>query len=218
MCDYRNSSGCSKLDYPDKQKEHLQAQITKEHPRLIMFFNKISPKKSPHYRLFSRIYNNKCVYCGMEALLVGINSMEVDHYICESSFKKTDGEIDKAAAGQLDNLVLSCKMCNRSKSAHPIEGDYKNILHPDTGIQDVFERDSKFYISIKAKYINNNIIKKFHTKLKLEYEIRRLDFLLMELHYLAKKTADETVKRELESCLYKLMIKRNLIITTEDIQ
>ena len=145
--DYRNAASCPTLSNVKALKASLEATIKKEHPRLKIIYNIIRPD---YIKQLDQIYNHKCAYCGISTYIVDIRDFEIDHYVCESTFADDlDGRI---AAGQLSNLVWSCKSCNRNKLAFHIKEDHQQCLDPDNNaIADVFFRDNEYYIRAFAK-------------------------------------------------------------------
>lgn len=203
--DYRNTMYCPKLEDIDKKKEKLNEEITKEHPRVKIIYNQIKDNDNEYKVRFVKIYNYKCSYCGNSIDHISWSLFEVDHYICESSFNS------KEVAGKIENLVLACYDCNRAKSNFLIEDKYTDILNPDLEkIKDVFFRDEMYYIRISEEYKTDNYIKSFYDKIKLEYQSRRLDFLLINILGLCEKIEGKPQAEKLNTILRKLQQKRNL--------
>jgi len=206
MDDYRNTRYCKALEDISNKKEKLQEKIKKKHPRVTVFYNKINTKDSDYNKEFMNIYNYKCSYCGNSIYNISSRLFEVDHFICESSFDTA------AEAGIVSNLVLSCYDCNRGKSDFEISGEYKDILNPDQEkISSVFSRNEDYCISINDNYEEDKIIKEFYSKLKLGYEFRRLDYLLMNMRGLIKKMDGLDEANELRKIVEFLQIKRHLV-------
>ncbi len=204
--DYRNTKYCKPLSELESKKKTLNDQILKEHPRVKIVYNQVHDSNKPYKTPFMEMYNYKCAYCGNSIANIDIRLFEVDHYIHESSF----GD-DKSTAGRIENLVLSCYDCNRAKSDFLIEGEYIDKLNPDLdGITDVFYRDENYYIQISDIYDSDLTVKKFYNQLKLDYNTRRLDFLLLNLRGLRDSIKGQTQADKLNSILLKLMEKRNL--------
>lgn len=203
--DYRNTIYCPQLEEIDKKKDTLNKEIIKEHPRVKIIYNQVKDNDSKYKEKFMKIYNYKCSYCGNSISNIRSILLEVDHFICESSFKS------KEEAGKIDNLVLACYDCNRSKSNFPIKNKYKDILNPDLEkLKEVFFRDEMYYIQISDKYKSDKAIKSFYDQLKLEYQSRRLDFLLMNILGLCEKLEGNPQAEKLNVILRKLQQKRNL--------
>jgi 5-methylcytosine-specific restriction endonuclease McrA len=70
-------------------------------------------------------YNGCCAYCGCEIIF---KEMQVDHLVSKlifslkSNFIYTDKELN-----DIDNLMPSCRVCNKWKSAHSLEQFRKEI-------------------------------------------------------------------------------------------
>ena len=65
------------------------------------------------------------------------------------------------------------------------------MLNPDLdNIAEVFARDERYNIVITSKYKDDKTINEFYYKLKLDSEICRLDFLLMNINGLISKLND----------------------------
>lgn len=206
--DYRNTEYCPVLDLVAEEKAKLEKQIKEDSPTTRIMYNKVNKKDGTYFAGFSKIYNYKCAYCGASMRFTNMQLFEVDHFICESSFGNDTAS--KANAGKLSNLVFSCFTCNRGKHDLLIEGNYCKMLNPDdSSILEVFYRDQEYYIKIKDKYENDIIIKDFYDKLKLGFQTRRLDYLLMEMKGLVNEVRDKNLKYEMESAIEKLMEKKN---------
>lgn len=203
--DYRNTIYCSELENINEKKQKLNEIIFKEHPRLKILYNQIKDNDSTYKKEFMKIYNCKCSYCGNTINNINYNLFEVDHYICESSFKS------KEIAGKIENLVLACYDCNRAKTNFLIEDTYREILNPDLEkIKDVFCRDEKYYIRISEEYKGDKFINLFYDQLKLSYQSRRLDYLLINIRGVCQKFEGTPQADKLNVILNKLQQKRNL--------
>ena len=186
-------------------KNALEERIKREHPKVKIIYNQINKKDSEYNKRFRNIYNNKCAYCGITTDVISSELLEIDHFICESSFKE-----NKIKAGEINNLVLSCKKCNRAKSDFKWEEEYTSKFSVDDGnITELFYRDEDYSIKIKGKYITDKTICSFYRKLKLNEEIRRLDFLLMNMYgFYNKYSENKNIYRILEYIVL-LQKKRN---------
>ena len=203
--DYRNSKYCSPLEDLEVKKKILNEKICNEHPRTRIIYNQVKDKNGSYKNKFMEIYNYKCSYCGNSIANISSNLFEIDHYICESSFES------KKIAGKIENLVLACYDCNRSKSNFLIKDEYIDILSPDLDkIKDVFYRDELFSIQISEEYNNDMFVKSFYEQLKLGYQSRRLDFLLINLRGLCEKHDGKPHAEKINVILRKLQQKRNL--------
>lgn len=203
--DYRNTVYCSPLVELEKKKKELNEEICKEHPRARIIYNQIKDTDSSYKGKFMKIYNYKCSYCGNSIDNISSTLFEVDHYICESSFAS------KEVAGKIENLVLACYDCNRSKSSFLIDKAYIDTLNPDREeIIDVFCRDDLYYIQISEKYKEDEFVKNFYEQLQLGFQVRRLDFLLMNIRGLCGRLDGKPQADKLNVVLRKLQQKRNL--------
>ncbi|MGM1019054.1 MAG: HNH endonuclease [Bacillota bacterium] len=203
--DYRNTAYCFMLQELNLKKKTLNDEICKDHPRAKIIYNQVKDNDNSYKAKFMKIYNYKCSYCGNSIDNISSTLFEVDHYICESSFDS------KEIAGKIENLVLACYDCNRSKSSFLIKEEYREILNPDLEyIKNVFYRDELYYIQISEEYKNDEFVEQFYDKLKLVYQSRRLDFLLMNINGLCKKLDGNPQAAKLNVVLRKLQQKRNL--------
>ncbi|TXK83554.1 HNH endonuclease [Paenibacillus sp. N3.4] len=203
--DYRNTTYCSILQELNLKKKTLNDEICKNHTRLKIVYNKVKDTDNSYKGKFMAIYNYKCSYCGNSIDNLSSTLFEVDHYICESSFESNE------KAGRMENLVLACYDCNRAKSSFLIKEEYNNLLNPDLEyIKNVLCRDDLYYIQISEDYKDDEFIKQFYDKMKLEYQSRRLDFLLMNINGLCKKNDGKPQVEKLNIVLRKLQHKRNL--------
>ena len=66
---------------------------------------------SNQYLLTKQLLNNKCAYCGV----ILIDTEELEHIV----------PLAKGGTHTPDNIVCSCKACNSSKWAHPMEQWYR---------------------------------------------------------------------------------------------
>ena len=200
--DYRTVDNNFMLGQTAEKKEKLKEQIKKLQPKTKILYNVISDKqnKNNFFKDFADIYHRKCAYCGTSVFIQPLENYEVDHYICESSFlNNTKGRI---TAGKIENLVLSCRNCNRFKSNLLIKNDYVKLLNPDdNSICNIFYRDTEFNIRIKDKFIKDEFINEFYDKLNLANEFRRIDYLILQQQHLLETlrgTKKITKKIELE--------------------
>ena len=202
--DYRNTKYCPVLENIKDEKEKLENDIREKHPRQKNMYNKISDRSTEYNARFAKIYNCKCAYCGVSMKVLSSILFEVDHYIAESTYA------DKAQAGKVENLVLACYQCNRSKKDFIIKDEYVKRLCTDNGsIADVFYRDSNYYICINDKYMDDETVKKFYEQLHLEHQSRRLDYLLMNMHGLHKQMQGTDKGGKLAEAIVLLQEKRN---------
>ena len=187
------------------EKNALEDKIKKEHPKVKIIYNQINKKDGNYNKQFRNIYNNKCAYCGISTDVISSELFEIDHFICEISFNG-----DSINAGKINNLVLSCKKCNRAKKDFIWNEIYSLKFNvDDESITELFYRDVDYSIKIEKEYITDNSIYNFYIKLKLNEEIRRLDFLLMNMYgFYNKYYEDKNIYRILEYIVL-LQKKRN---------
>lgn len=204
--DYR----CTEYDiFPSEQeiysrKEEIVKELSlKEEDN---HYSYVSVRKSKANKLFRDCYNNKCVYCGVPVEINSRRLFEVDHYICKTTQKQNIN------VNHIKNLVNACNECNRKKTGEEISDSYLNILNPDTNIKNVFIRNTNFKIEIIPSLKEDIVIKSFYKKLYLNGELRRLDYLLMNLMGLQKKVMSQQIKEKLAYCIQILMEKRNQYI------
>ena len=203
--DYRNTKYCDLKNNIVSEKNSLEKKIKKEHPRVKIIYNQINKKGSEYNKKFRIIYSNKCSYCGITTDVISSELFEIDHFVCETSFNG-----DSIKAGEINNLVLSCRKCNQAKSDFQWNEEYSSMFNVDDGsIAKLFYRAEDYSIRIEKEYITDSVICSFYNKLKLSEEIRRLDFLLMNMYgFYYKNSNDSRIKIILEYIFF-LQRKRN---------
>ncbi len=87
------------------------------------------------------IYNNRCAYCGMK--YENIRTYEIDHFKPHSKNEHLKHDIN--------NLVYSCRNCNRSKSDIELHDE----LHPIGNMTKYYYRDNVFKIHINKDEVKN---------------------------------------------------------------
>lgn len=187
------------------EKKSLEEKIKKEHPNIKIIYNQINKKDGNYNKQFRKIYNDKCAYCGVSTDVISSELFEIDHFICEKSFNG-----DSINAGKINNLVLSCKKCNRAKKDLIWKEIYSSRFNvDDESITELFYRDGDYSIKVEKEYIADNSIHRFYSQLKLDEEIRRLDFLLMNMYgFYNKYREDKNIDRILRYIML-LQKKRN---------
>lgn len=190
----------------DDKKEFI-AKIKLEHSKTVNHYSLISPNDGPYKKLYLKIYDNKCVYCGNSMTNLSIYLFEIDHYINKASFSQSEEKL----ANHINNLYPACKICNSKKSGITFVNEYVELFNPDNNIQNLFYRDEQYNIKIQEKYINDAFIKKFYERLKLDHTARRLDYLLLCMIGLATKTRGSSLSKELSQLIVTLQGKRNAI-------
>ena len=203
--DYRNTIYEVSKKNIINEKNALEDKIKKEHPKIKIIYNQINKKDGNYNKQFRNIYNNKCAYCGISTDVISSELFEIDHFICEISFNG-----DSINAGKINNLVLSCKKCNRAKKDFIWNEIYSLKFNvDDESITELFYRDKDYSIKIEKEYITDSSIYSFYIKLKLNEEIRRLDFLLMNMYgFYNKYSENKNIDRILEYIVF-LQKKRN---------
>lgn len=205
VTDYRNTKYCPTLDNIENDKEILYKTISQKHQNAEDMHPLVADKEK-YKKSFAAIYNNKCAYCGVSLRLLPLNSFEIDHVRCKSSFTNS------SEAGHIDNLVFSCQSCNRHKSSYLIPDNYSSVLHPDRALGTCFYRDELYNIRISPERIDDNTVKSFYDKLCFFDEVHRLDYLLMNMIGLSRRLVDKPeVKLALTDAIEILRTKRNIV-------
>ena len=203
--DYRNTIYWVSKKNIVSEKDALEKKIKTEHSRTKIIYNQINKKDGVYNKLFRNIYSDKCSYCGITTDVVSSELFEIDHFLCESSFNG-----DSINAGKINNLVLSCKKCNRAKKDFIWDEVYYSKFNVDDGsITELFYRDKNYYIKVENKFITDKTICEFYRKLKFDEEIRRLDFLLMNMYGFSKKHSSDRISEKISKCIVLLQQKRN---------
>lgn len=186
--DYRNTKYCPLLENLQQKKNDVVTLVKKEHRKAVDMYKYISKNEERFKIAFIQAYNGKCSYCGVSLDLIPKSLFQIDHFIYQKSSEFNNG---KTAAGNINNLVLSCNICNHSKSSFSIPKDEREKLHPDKKISNTFYRDGNYYIQVAKELDSNVVVKDFYKKLKLGSEIHRLDYLLMSMIGLQEKLTDK---------------------------
>lgn len=211
MGDYRNTSYCKEIQDILCKKKDLKQIIKNEHPRLIDMHTVISSNSGQFKGMFLDIYNYKCSYCGVSTDIVTAQLFEIDHFISRKSecFNGSD-----AAAGCIENLVPACKLCNGKKSDFSFSEEEICLFHPDkNNLKFIFRRDELYYIKINDEYKDNKTVNDFYEQLLLGSEIRRIDYLLLNLIGLNKKLEKKNESySELKEAIILLIRKRNNMV------
>ena len=212
MDDYRKTKYCLSFENINLNKNKFLEDLKLEFPEIEDIYSKISKNDDLYKIKFMKIYNYRCSYCGVSLNVLNKRMFEIDHYIYRKSPKfKDNNEADK-----IENLVLSCQYCNCKKRDFSIPDTEYILLYPDgEEIKKVFYRDEQYYIRISNNYLPNQTINKFYKKLKLDAEVRRLDFLLINLlkfkEIYKNKLEDLYIFNDVCSIIEKLKNKRNII-------
>lgn len=209
MGDYRNTKYCPEFKDIAIQKQALKGIIEQKH-HVQDLYNLISPNDGTTYKAeFMRIYNCKCCYCGVQLPVIPKQLFEVDHF----RHKKHKAFSSEADAGTMDNLVLSCRKCNRSKSELLIDdSDYAKLYPDDGSITTAFIREDNYYITVAPEMKKDEKVQAFYLKLKLYEEVRRLDYLLMNIRGLKEKTSDNPRIQSLLSKAYETLLEKRAML------
>lgn len=187
--DYRNTKYCEPLSQLADKKQKVVNDIVKEHRRARDMHKYISTNNSKHKTEFMKAYNWKCSYCGVSIEIIPRHMFEIDHFIY---LKAQCFGGSKAAAGYIENLVLSCHNCNHSKNSLELPENMHKYLHPDSPkITETFIRDENYYIKISDKMKDNPTVIEFYEQLNLGNELHRIDYLLMNMKWLYNNLKDK---------------------------
>lgn len=130
-----------------------------------------------------KIYNGKCAYCGASIKIIPKSMFEIDHYIPQSATCFAS----KADAGNISNIVLSCRKCNHNKSKFLVGVEIQPLLHPDgSRISSAFFRDEMYYIRVANGQPSE--VTEFYKQLDLGRQSCRMDYLLLNMKGLYDKT------------------------------
>lgn len=209
MSDYRNTKYCPAFKNIAEQKQALKSEIGKKHCGIDLYPH-ISPNEGSTYKPdFMRIYNHKCCYCGVQLPVIPKQLFEIDHF----RHKKHTAYATSDLAGTIDNLVLACRKCNRSKSEFIIDDDDYAKLYPDDGsITKAFIRENNYYISVSPEMQNDKKVRAFYEKLKLNEEVRRLDYLLMNIRGLKEKSSNKPEIKSLLEKAYEILTNKRAMM------
>ena len=188
ISDYRNTKYCTPLCDLESKKDKVRLAVLKEHPKAKDMHVYISKNDLDFKRQFVEAYNGKCSYCGVSIDIIGWKQFEIDHFIPKESVRFKS----KADAGYIQNLVLACYDCNRSKSDFELPDKDINKVNPDKAeISNVFIRDDDYYIRINNDYLKDEAVCSFYSKIGLENQIHRLDYLLLNMRGLRDSLKDK---------------------------
>ena len=207
MSDYRNTPLCKNLSDVKRKKEELQAVISSAFPRQTNMYLKVQDKKLSFFNCFADIYNKKCAYCGVSSDIYDLKRFEIDHFICKAKSE------DDNVAGKITNLRFSCSFCNRKKGGFFIDTEHQSLLDPDDNlISQVFKRTSDYQITISDDYKDDPFIKEFYSKLAFNNQLRRLDFLLMNMVNYSRTVKNIAIRDKLNTCIMLLLCKKNNLL------
>ncbi|GAA0135160.1 hypothetical protein YSY43_20000 [Paenibacillus sp. YSY-4.3] len=206
--DYRNTS-FNHIDFLlGEKKIKFMEDFKLEHPQVKNIYDTIKKRDNKFNAHFRSIYYNKCAYCGVNTQVIDSSRFEVDHVVPVSVLKLSLGYSEKFI-NSIDNLVSSCQMCNRGKSNFLCEEESLYLLHPDNNnLPQIFWRNDDYSIKINEKYNDNSIIIQFYDKLKFHNQLRRIDYLLMEMKDFCDKYEGEHLVDEIQKLIIKIESKR----------
>jgi len=206
--DYRNTT-FKVYEFQLVEKKQLFMKILREqHPRANNIHNIIKTRDNKLNIDFRTLYFEKCAYCGISTQVIDSSKFEVDHVIPHSVLKINLGYSSEEING-IGNLVSSCQMCNREKQDFLCDKEIMNILHPDNGhLPKVFTRENDYSIVITSEYQGNKSIKEFYDKLRLSNQLRRLDYLIMEMKDFCDEHKDENIINRIQTLILKVESKR----------
>lgn len=205
--DYRNTS-YKEVDFSiGTKKDEFMIAFRKSHIRAWHIYSYVNDKTSDYNKQFRHMYHDKCVYCGISTQIISSSNFEVDHVIPKVVLEMNQGH-DKKVIHGINNLVNSCQMCNRGKQGFICEDETQLKLHPDNSqLPNIFSRSSDFSIEIAEEYTNDEIIKSFYKFLKMGNQLRRLDYLIMEMKDFCEKYEGELID-EICNLIYKIESNR----------
>ena len=207
MTDYRCTAFCPPFQDIVNKKKALGNEISKNHRQSRNHYGFVRKRGTEEHRSFLKIFNEKCGYCGCSLDIVPASLFEIDHI--EPASRAENGE---RHLNDIENLVLACRTCNGGKLAfwtHELGSTWRP---DDGGICQVFERDELYNIKVAPNYADNENAKELFERLKLNEQIRRLDYLLMSmLGYMRTLSANDPKKATLQDVYIQLLNKRNRI-------
>lgn len=206
--DYRNTSYNNIVfEFKNKKLEFISDFLT-YHPRAWHVYNYVNKRGERFNSEFRSIYYNKCIYCGVNLDVIESSNFEVDHYIPQNVLKDSPDRYDQKNIQGINNLVNSCRFCNQSKKHFFCNEDN---LHPDENkLHEIFIRKDDFSIDIAPTYIGNLNVLNFYKALKLDNEVRRINYLIMELKDFAEKHGDKQELKGLHKIIMDIEGKRRM--------
>lgn len=210
MSDYRNTKYCQELNNLVEKKNSVKDAVIKEHGKAEDIHAYISKNDKPFKRMFVEAYNGKCAYCGVSIDIISLRGFEIDHLIPKTANRFADGQ---TKAGHIENLILACHDCNRSKSDFQCPDADLPKINPDfPDIANSFVRDDDYYIRINTSIEHNDTVDSFYRKLDLGNQLHRIDFLFMNMIGLSRKLTNmHPAYAKLMETIVLLQEKRNLM-------
>ena len=204
--DFRNTNYCPAFSDLIGKKEKIRQAVLSEHPQARDMHKYISSNKFGFKQLFIEAYNGKCPYCGVSLNIIGWKQFEIDHFIPKTSSRYST----HAQAGTIENLVLACYDCNRSKSNLEIPDEDRYKVNPDgPDICKSFVRDEEYYIRVSEDFKSDKSVNLFYKQMGFDRQIHRLDYLLMNMRGLRDQFTDnQIVYTQLNKAIELLQQKR----------
>lgn len=183
-----------------KRKDDLTKKIRNNHPHTKNIYQIVSTDFE-YKKLFADTFGNRCAYCGLLVEIETLHSFQIDHIVASAILKnKPDNS--------LENLALTCRICNNRKSSIDLTRPKLKGLHPyKQKIKRIFYRDEDFYIKISDSE-HNDEIQNFYDKLLLGTQLKRVDFLLMCLQDLSERYPRIC---EIDKAYHLLLNKRSVL-------
>ena len=169
----------------------LDGHRTKNH------YGLVSSNNNEYKDIFMDAFENRCCYCGVDFLIVGKKTVQIDHI--DSSEPKDN---------TLKNLAPACFDCNQKKKDICDKQSLASIINPYNSIHNVFQRNDDYSICIKDGYIDNEDVRVFFEKLKLGSQIKRIDYLLSCIRSIKDKQENRFIKSCLSDIYNSLLDKR----------
>ena len=177
-------------------KETFLIEFQKLHPTAKKIYNYVNKRRTPENKLFRDVYYNTCVYCGVNTQVNSSSQFEVDHIIAQANNDSSDKH-------SINNLANACCLCNGRKKAIDIT-NYPD-LHPDINkLNNMFYRDSDFYIKIDLSYQGVPEVTSFYSTLKLDDELHRLEYLLITMKGFCDRNSSHPKINDIKDFLSKL--------------
>jgi len=206
--DYRNTTFKTYDFSLNDKKEVFMSEFRKVHKTAWNVYSNIKSRQSSLNRTFKAIYHEKCVYCGINTHVIELSRFEIDHFIPQAVLNNDLG-YDRKDINGIYNLVNSCNMCNRKKSGFITDESNFLLLHPDNEfLVEIFSRLDDFSIVINNDYIKNEEVVKFYESLNLDNQIRRLDFLIMEMKDFCEEYSTQIIIPQINDLILKIEDKR----------
>lgn len=209
VSDYRNTKSKNHVFELKAKKKDFIVKFKSFHPRTQNVYENVKSQGSDINRIFREMYFHKCIYCGVSNDVIDSSSFEVDHFIPQTVLKDSDLKYEANFINGIDNLVNSCKFCNRSKSGFICADESHEYIHPDENkLHEIYFRKEDFSIGILPEYFDDKVVNEFYQALKLDNELRRLDYLIMELKAFVTENEDNPDIKDVYKAILEIEQKR----------